>query len=119
MKTALLYYLRDHPVSADRAELASLTASYQEAIVDALLDRCRSAMRGEKCLATVGGVSLNSRLRAKLAEYAKSAGLRFLLAEPRYCADNAAMVAGLAGAGQGVSGSDAMSLDAEPNLEVA
>lgn len=119
LKTALLYYLRDHPVSADRSEVASIAASYQEAIVETLVDRCRSAMRGEKCLAAVGGVSLNSRLRTRLAEYAKSAGFRFLLAEPQYCADNAAMVAGLAGAGQGISGSDVMNLDVEPNLEVA
>ena len=76
-------------------------------------------MRGEKCLAAAGGVALNSRLRTRLAEYTASAGFRLLLAEPRYCADNAAMVAGLAGAGQGVSGPGAMSLDAEPSLEVA
>lgn len=119
LKTALLYYLRDHPISAERVELPSVAASYQEAIVEALVGRCRCAMRGERCLAAVGGVSLNSRLRTSLAEYAKTAGLRFLLSEPQYCADNAAMVAGLAGVGQGVIGPFAMNLDVEPNLDVA
>ncbi|MEI6970071.1 MAG: tRNA (adenosine(37)-N6)-threonylcarbamoyltransferase complex transferase subunit TsaD [bacterium] len=119
LKTSLLYYLRDHPLSGERSEVPSIAASYQEAIVDTLVDRCRSAMRGERCLAAVGGVSLNGRLRTKLGDYAKSAGFRFLLAEPQYCADNAAMVAGLAGTGQGVSGPDVMSLDVDPNLDVA
>ena len=64
-------------------------------------------------------ISKKPRLRTKLADYAREAGIGLLLAEPKYCADNAAMVAGLAGAGQGISGSDAMSLDSEPNLEVA
>jgi len=37
---------------------------------------------------------------------------------PAYCVDNAAMVAGLAGIGQGVIGEAAWSLDACPNLEI-
>ena len=119
LKTALLYHLKNAPMSDGRDELANLAASYQEAIVDALVGRCSSSIGGEKYLAAVGGVSLNSRLRAKLTDYACEAGIGLLLSEPKYCADNAAMVAGLAGAGQGVSGSDAMNLDAEPNLEVA
>jgi len=118
LKTALLYYLKTHPLSGDSAELASVAASYQEAIVDALVDRCRRARRDEKCIAVVGGVALNSRLRARLAEYAQSAGIRLLAAEPKYCADNAAMIAGLAGAGAGVRGAAAVSLDVEPNLEI-
>ena len=118
LKTSLLYYLKDHPLSADRAEVASLAASYQEAIVEALLDKCAPAVQGMSCLAAVGGVSLNSRLRARLKEFAECRRIRFVLAEPKYCADNAAMVAGLAGAGRGITGPDAMSIDADPNLEL-
>ena len=42
-----------------------------------------------------------------------------MLAEPRFCGDNAAMIAALAGAGEGVWGEAAVGLDAEPNLPVA
>ena len=118
LKTALLYYLKEYPLSPARAEVESLAASYQEAIVDALVERCAPAVEGMSCLAVVGGVSLNSRLRAKLKEFAESRGIRFVAAEPKYCADNAAMVAGLAGAGQGITGAAAMAIDADPNLEL-
>ena len=119
LKTSLLYYLRDHPLSADRGEVSSLAASYQEAIVESLTEKCVPAVAGASCLAAVGGVSLNSRLRARLKEFADSRGIRLVLAEPKYCADNAAMVAGLAGAGRGITGSEAVSIDADPNLELA
>jgi len=119
LKTALLYYLRAHPLSHDGNELASLAASYQEAIVDALIQRCGKAIRGESCLAAVGGVSSNSRLRARLLELAESVNINLILAKPEYCTDNAAMVAGLAGAGQGIRGESAMNLDVSPNLAIS
>ncbi len=120
VKTALMYYLKAHPCPPGSPDLASIAASYQEAIVDALVERLRLAMQqeGARRVAAVGGVSLNSRLREKLKQLAESMGLELFLPLPEYCADNAAMVAGLAGSGQGISGPDAMSLDAEPNLEI-
>lgn len=116
LKTALLYYLRDRPVSGEDPRRADVVASYQEAIVDALVSRCERAVGGEKWLGACGGVSLNSRLREKLADLASALGVGLLLAEPRHCADNAAMIAGLAGAGQGVWGREALGIDCEPNL---
>jgi tRNA A37 threonylcarbamoyltransferase TsaD len=71
-----------------------------------------------ECLAVVGGVSLNRRLRFRLAELAERRRWRLLLAEPRYCADNAAMIAGLAGRGAGITGDEAFSLDVDPNLPI-
>jgi tRNA A37 threonylcarbamoyltransferase TsaD len=49
-----------------------------------------------------------------------AAGLnvKVLLPASSYCVDNAAMVAGLAGIGQGITGEDAWLLDACPNLEL-
>jgi len=119
VKTALLYYLRDHPLQEGDAEtLASLAASYQEAIVDALIERCSLVVRGVEVLSACGGVSLNRRLRQKLSELAESKGVRLVLAEPAYCADNAAMIAGLAGMGQGITGDTAMAQDVDPNLRI-
>ena len=118
VKTALLYYLKDHPLSADGNELPDIAASYQEAIVDAVVGRCALAMRGGAYLVVGGGVSLNGCLRSKLAELAQSRGFKLLLAEPRYCADNAAMVAALAETGQGQVGDAVMELDVAPSLPV-
>jgi N6-L-threonylcarbamoyladenine synthase len=119
LKTALMYHLRKHPVAGPE-DVNAIAASYQEAIVSALADRCDRALRGGsyRCLAVGGGVSLNARLRARLQEVAGHRQVRLLLAEPKYCGDNAAMIAGLAGAGCGVRGPAALSLDATPSLSL-
>lgn len=118
LKTALLYYLKKHPLSKSKSELPSIAASYQEAIVEALTDRAMKALTDERYVACVGGVSLNSRLRQKMKEAVELNGVSLLLAQPAYCADNAAMVAGLAGAGGGLVGSHAFDIDADPSLEL-
>ena len=120
LKTALMYHLRKHP-PAGPEDVNAIAASYQEAIVEALADRCDRALRGGtyRCLAVGGGVSLNARLRERLAEVAGRRHARLLLAQPKYCGDNAAMIAGLAGAGCGVRGSDTLALDASPGLTLA
>lgn len=103
LKTALLYHLKAEPVAGRPDRLADVAASYQEAIVDALAQRAAEAVRRESVgvLLAAGGVSLNRRLRLRLGEVAAELGCRLLLARPEYCVDNAAMVAGLAGAGGG------------------
>lgn len=118
LKTALMYRVRQTP-PADDGEVARLAAAYQEAIVQALLSRVERALGEERVLLAGGGVSLNSRLREQLQVLADRRGVRLLLAEPRFCGDNAAMIAGLAGAGGGVRGAEAMDLDVVPNLAVA
>ena len=118
LKTALMYRLREQPPQ-DEAQVAEIAAAYQEAIVAALASRCERAL-GEgryRALAVGGGVSLNRRLRERLEEVASAAGVRLLLAEPRFCGDNAAMIAGLAGMGGGVRGAAALRLDVAPALE--
>lgn len=118
LKTALLYYVKNHPLSAERTELPSIAASYQEAIVDALLQRTARVVRPGGCLAVGGGVSLNRRLRERLQEWCGQNRSRLLLAEGRYCADNAAMIAGLAGIGGGIRGDATLRMDVNPNLEI-
>jgi len=70
-----------------------VVASYQEAIVDALVRKTAKAAEGMNTLVVGGGVSLNSRLRQRLKEFTESSGKQLLLAEPKYCGDNAAMIA--------------------------
>ena len=118
LKTALLYHVRRQPPAND-AEKAGLVAAYQEAIVGTLADRTATALkrRRYKALIVGGGVSLNGRLRARLAEVATAAGVPLLLAAPKYCGDNAAMIAGLAYWRRNVSGDVALSIDVEPTLQ--
>ncbi len=118
LKTALLYHVKKSPPANDM-EKAALVAAYQEAIVGALADRTLSALRrgGYKALIVGGGVSLNGRLRARLAEIASLTGTPLLLAKPKYCGDNAAMIAALAYYRRAVIGEDAMRVDVNPALQ--
>jgi N6-L-threonylcarbamoyladenine synthase len=119
LKTALRYYLEKHPVADDdHGALVDIVSSYQEAIVDTLVTGAARAMRGMHTLAVGGGVSLNSRLRTRLREYADTHGVRLLLAHATFCGDNAGMIGALAAMGQGVWGEPAMACDAEPNLTI-
>ena len=90
LKTALLYAVRD--LGADELERrrADLAASYQRAIVRALVERAEEAsvQTGRPKLAVVGGVAANSRLRAELPEAT--------FAPLPLCTDNAAMIASAA-----------------------
>ncbi len=96
VKTALLYTVRDHP--PDSSDLADLAASYQAAIVDVLVRKTRAAARefGATTVCLCGGVACNRELRFRMASAMEEMGRELVLAEPRYCTDNAAMVAGLA-----------------------
>ena len=118
LKTALLYHVRQHPPAND-IEKAGLVAAYQEAIVGTLADRTATALkrRPYKALVVGGGVSLNGRLRARLADVASAVGVPLLLAAPKYCGDNAAMIAGLAFWRRNVVGEAALAIDVNPALQ--
>jgi N6-L-threonylcarbamoyladenine synthase len=117
LKTALLYHLKREPLD-EGGDIRSIAASYQEAIVDTLIDRCDRAMNGTRTLAVGGGVSLNSRLRERLNAWADEKGYRLMMTAPQYCADNAAMIATVAGLGQGICGAEALGVDVSPSLPV-
>ncbi len=95
LKTALLHHVKRHGVPEGRA-LADLCASYQEAIVRALVEKAfRAARRLQfERVVLAGGVAANSRLRAAVAERAAEyEGMSVFLPAPRLCTDNAAMIA--------------------------
>jgi N6-L-threonylcarbamoyladenine synthase len=90
LKTALLYAVRGLSEKKLEARRADLAASYQHAIVRALVERVREATEqtGRERIAVVGGVAANSALRAALPD-ATAAPLAL-------CTDNAAMIASAA-----------------------
>jgi N6-L-threonylcarbamoyladenine synthase len=102
LKTSLLYTVRDLPPEELAARRADLAASYQRAIVRALVGRIEQA--GGARIAVVGGVAANSELRAALSGAA--------LAPLALCTDNAAMIASAGRYTDPVPYPDYLSLDA-------
>ena len=84
---------------ADSAAHPDIAASFQEAVIDMLLDTAFAATRSAAVgrLVVAGGVSANSRLRARAVAAAAEFGIEVVIPELRYCTDNAAMI-GLAAA---------------------
>jgi N6-L-threonylcarbamoyladenine synthase len=94
LKTALLYAVRDLGEEETRRRAADLAASYEHAIVEALMIRMRRAVRetGLERLAVGGGVAANRLLRERVGEL----GVEVHVPPPALCTDNAAMIASAA-----------------------
>jgi N6-L-threonylcarbamoyladenine synthase len=109
VKTALLYAVRDLGNDA-QARRADLAASYQRAIVRALVERTEEAAAriGAERIAVVGGVAANSELRASLPTAA--------LAPLALCTDNAAMIGSAARYTPAVPCPRYLGLDAYANI---
>ncbi len=98
LKTSFLYTLRD----AKKAEpdfieknIADLAASLQATIIEILIDKLAKAVKqtGVNTVAIGGGVSANSGVRAAVADFCESHGLKAFIPERAFTTDNAAMVA--------------------------
>jgi len=103
LKTALLYRLHGpggrhgEDWLLPRSAVPDLCASYEQAVVDTLVEKCRRAVRQEDLprLLVGGGVACNLRLRAALLAMGEAEGIAVHLAPPEACTDNAIMIAGL------------------------
>jgi N6-L-threonylcarbamoyladenine synthase len=106
VKTALLYAVRDLSDPELERRRTDLAASYQRAIVRALVARAHEAaeQKGAPRIAVVGGVAANSELRAALPEAA--------FAPLQLCTDNAAMIASAARYAEAVPCPSYLALDA-------
>jgi N6-L-threonylcarbamoyladenine synthase len=80
--------------SLKREQISDLCASYQEAIVDVLVEKTARALEstGLKRAVITGGVSANSRLRDRASEKLKTMAVELLIPPIRFCTDNAAMI---------------------------
>jgi N6-L-threonylcarbamoyladenine synthase len=110
LKTALLYAVRDLGEEDARRRAADLAASYEHAIVEALVARVERALAAEPGarLALGGGVAANRRLRERAAEL----GVELKVPPPELCTDNAAMIASAARWVQPLAFPDYLGLDA-------
>jgi len=105
LKTAVLYYCRGQDLKTlgglrklSEREVTDVAASFQEAVIDVLVDKLilASRMYNVRGIQLGGGVAANSRLRFKLEDKSKEIGIPLYCPSLRLCTDNAAMVAGLA-----------------------
>ena len=93
LKTAVARYLESTP-DYKRGDVA---ASFQEAIVDVLIQKSLAACKatGIQSLVIAGGVAANSRLRELAEQRCQVAGIELRIPSPLLCTDNGAMVAAL------------------------
>jgi N6-L-threonylcarbamoyladenine synthase len=81
---------------AGRYSVPDIAASFQQAVVDCLLDRTARALArsdGATALVVAGGVAANQAVRQALTELASAHGLPFVAPPLWLCTDNAAMIA--------------------------
>ncbi len=118
LKTSVIYHVQNRQQAGHQVPLADLCASFQKAVVDALVLKTRRALRlsGVKNLIACGGVAANSTLRKEMGLLSEQEGVRLWIPPHDLCTDNALMItrAGIASAQQGKFLS--LSADIDPNL---
>jgi len=124
LKTSLRYLLEKMAADEVQARTPDLCASYQQAVVDALVRKTRAALeQGEgriRSLGLSGGVAMNRTLRAALELEAKRARIPFFAAQPKHTGDNAGMIAFAAWADTtGVEQAAGVGLLVEPSAALA
>jgi len=116
LKTAVVQAVRLHPEASDE----DVAASFQQAVVDVLVDKTVRAAVSESargvCLA--GGVAANGPLRAALVTACDDHGLPLYLPSPAMCTDNAAMIAAAGGWQLAHVGPSPLDTGADPNLRL-
>lgn len=98
IKTAVLYYSQKHLAGKrDSRRVADVCAAFQDAALNALVQKSLAACRHTKSgqLVVGGGVAANNALREKLGAMSKETGIAVYFPKKAYCMDNAAMIAGL------------------------
>lgn len=95
LKTAVLVYVTDKGEAFARDRLGDIAASFQRAVVEALVGKTVKALGryGIDTLLLAGGVAANSALRDRLGAEADRHGFRLFAPPLVYCTDNAAMIA--------------------------
>jgi N6-L-threonylcarbamoyladenine synthase len=107
IKTAVLYHCQGQDMkgqnkvaSMSQKEIADIAASFQKAVVEVLVKKTRRAAERTQARTVLlgGGVAANAALRDALQQMCDSSepSRKLMIAEKRYCTDNAVMVASLA-----------------------
>jgi N6-L-threonylcarbamoyladenine synthase len=97
LKTSLLTLLKKRGRDFSAEELPDIVASYQEAIVDVLVEKTIKAAKdnGINRIVVCGGVAANSRLRERFAAETTARNIELFIPPVILCTDNAAMIAAI------------------------
>ncbi len=116
LKTSVIRYVRANPDAAN----ADVAASFQQAVVDMLIDKSRRAAveTGATTFCIGGGVAANSLLRERVLDLCEETGMRAVLPSREMCTDNAAMVAAAAWWRFRSDGPTPLDVGAQPNLRL-
>ena len=120
LKSAVLNYINHAQMKGEEIHVADLAASFQNAVVEALVSRAIAAAKefGYDKLAIAGGVASNSALREAMKEACEKEHLSFYYPSPVFCTDNAAMI-GVAAYYEYINGTrHGWDLNAVPNLKL-
>lgn len=95
LKTSVLNHVNQQTLKNIDLKYADISASFQEAVVDVLVEKTISAAKVNNIgtLVVGGGVSANRRLREMFANKCEKEHLSFYAPKPEYCTDNGAMIA--------------------------
>lgn len=120
IKSSVLNYLNSCEMKGEEVNKADLVASFQNAVVEALVSRAimlTEEMKLDK-LALAGGVAANSALREAMETACKEKGIQLYYPSMGLCTDNAAMI-GAAGYYEYINGvRHGWDLNAVPNLKL-
>jgi len=95
LKTAVWHHVKSRDGGLSDNDTADIAASFQEAVVDMLVEPTIKAAlaTGVPRIVLSGGVAANSRLREKTKERAEAEGMAVFFPAPKFCTDNGAMIA--------------------------
>ncbi|MBV8654843.1 MAG: tRNA (adenosine(37)-N6)-threonylcarbamoyltransferase complex transferase subunit TsaD, partial [Candidatus Eremiobacteraeota bacterium] len=116
LKTSVRYFLESE--AGRDAPPEDVAASFQAAVVDVLMARLQAAFErgGYEAVVLSGGVAANSALQNALRRWAEGNGVTAFVPAPKYCTDNAAMIAAAAFYQRDAARADPLTLSADPNL---
>ena len=117
LKTAVRYRLAEFPARTEQL-VDDMCASFQRAVIEVLTKKTVRAAKecGASLVTMSGGVSCNQALRKEMADRCRAAGLQLLIAPPRLCTDNAAMIAFAASLRFQAGDRSEVSEEIDPNL---
>jgi N6-L-threonylcarbamoyladenine synthase len=120
LKTAALKLVKDNKLSKSNPNFFDFLASFEMAVIRALLSNLAQAIELFKpeSLVLCGGVARNKKLRHQFTEFSQKQRLPSFIPSPEFCTDNAAMVAslGLMKLKSGKKPSFSLDLNAYPRL---
>lgn len=95
LKTAVINYLHNLDQRGQEYRVEDIAASFQQAVVDVLVDKTIKAARdiNAKKVVLAGGVAANSALRGQLGQSCQQEGIKLFYPNPLLCTDNGAMIA--------------------------